>query len=462
MALINPSNLYSGGQGILDSNRYVNFIANQEAKKNAIEEASTQYFAKLPEKLNTAGLRQQDLNDPETGRGINKDIEEWENYWMRNKELIKKGGLPQQEYMAKYRQILGNIDKAKNRAKLELEIGKSKFEGKFSPRERDVPVLTAIGYSIYDPRSYKKDGVTDYGFQDLSSAVGTMQPKDLLTFKKAAIGANKPEYDEAAGSIRMGDSGKILVTKKYKPETIKSIGEQAAALAATSGKAQNYFEDLMAIPEEVEKATKALQQFVGPNELPDTPAKMAKGIMMAEALAYKVEEEEKDVEAERRFKKQMQDDRLAAALKRLKISESGKNARVKALKEGVEVDDVLRKAKGYAMEVDFGPFAPKQTIIPLDSLDEIEKQDILGKKNPNTDQYEIIPFTAGGKQYLKLDGDKVIGQNSVVSPDRVLNNTYNRTKGTLKAEYKKEVVLPGQTNATQKSNTLNATNRRKP
>lgn len=462
MALINPSNLYSGGQGILDSNRYVNFIANHEAKKQAQEEASTQYFAKLPEKLNLAGVRKQDLLDPETGRGITKEIEDWQTEWMRNKELIKKGGLPQQQYMAKFQQIANNIQKSKDRAKFELELGKSKFEGKFSPRQKDMGIITAIGKSIYDPNSYKPDGVSEYGFQDLSAAVGTMQPKDLLTFKKAAIGANKPEYDAAAGGIRMGDSGKILVTKRYKPETIKSIGEQAAALASTSGKAQNYFEDLMEIPEEVEKATKALQQFVGPNELPDTPAKMAKGIMMAEALAYKAEEEEKDVEAERRFRKQMQDERLAAALRNLKLREAGKNARLKTMMEGEEIDDVLGKAKAMASNVPAGIFGEEMTIIPLDNMDEIEKQDMLGKKD-RYGNYEMKPFTAGNSTYLKLDSNgNVLAENGVISQQRVLNNTFNRTKGLKKSLYKKEVVLPGQTNATKKANTLNATNRRKP
>lgn len=438
MALINPSNLYSGGQGVLDS-RYTNFIIQQEAKKRAQDEAATQYFTKLPEKINTAGVREQDKIDPVTGSGILKDIADWQSMWMRDKDNIKRGGLPQQQYMSKFQDILSKIDKSKSRAKLELELGKAKFENKFSPRQKDFPILEKIGRSIYDPASYKDDGVSEYGLQDFSAAVGVMTPKDLMAFKRATFGQFKPEYDETEGSVRMGDSGKILVTKKYKPESIRSIGEQAAALTKADGKAQNYYEDLMTMPEEVEKATAALKRFVGPNELPDTPEKMAKGLMMAEALGYKVEEEEKDVEADRRFRKKMQDERLAAQLKRLRISEAGKNARVKALMGGVEVDDVLGKAKAMAKTIKPMFSDAEFTVIPLNSLDEIEKQDILGKKD-NYGSYEISPYMAEGESYLIMDADgNIKGQNAVISPERVLNNTYNRTKGKLKAEYKKEI-----------------------
>ena len=157
------------------------------------------------------------MYDPNTGQGILKDIEEWKKQWNANPEAVKRGGLGQQAYMAMYQQILNRINQSKQRAKTELELGKAKFEGKFSPRTSDLPVLEKIGKSIYDPTSYKEDGVSEYGIQDLSSAVGQYTPKDQMAFEKAAIGQYKPEYDPASKAIQMDDSGKILLTKNINP-----------------------------------------------------------------------------------------------------------------------------------------------------------------------------------------------------------------------------------------------------
>ena len=458
MALVNPANLYSGGQGILRDD-YVNFIANQEAKKRAREDALNQYFTKLSEKLNTAGVRQQDLYDPNTGQGILKDIEEWKKQWNANPEAVKRGGLGQQAYMAMYQQILNRINQSKQRAKTELELGKAKFEGKFSPRTSDLPVLEKIGKSIYDPTSYKEDGVSEYGIQDLSSAVGQYTPKDQMAFEKAAIGQYKPEYDPASKAIQMDDSGKILLTKKYKPEHILQIGQQAANLVKGDKKARYYYEDMLEVPDAVKTASDALSKVAGTKVIPQTPEEMAAGLTMAKLANVEVKEEEKDVAAANRFKKQLQDERIAAALKRTKLVEAGKNARVKAMLGGVEIEDVISNAAKKGVKY---PWEGKGevTLVPLRKLDPLEVEDILGKKTEYG--YPIKPFNSAGEDYIVInENGEVETPEGVINPDRVKNNTYNRTKGILKATYKKEVKNPEGTGAKPATNLLNATKRRK-
>ena len=61
MALINPSNLYSEGQVNLDSTPYLRMQQQQQAKKQAREDALYKYFSELPTKINSAGMRVQDI-----------------------------------------------------------------------------------------------------------------------------------------------------------------------------------------------------------------------------------------------------------------------------------------------------------------------------------------------------------------------------------------------------------------
>lgn len=124
---------------------------------------------------------------------------------------------------------------------------------------------------------------------------------------------------------------------------------------------------------------------------------------------------------------------------------------------GVEVDDVLAKAETNAIPFDIElpivgeinkvlPDGSKiESVIPLSKVDAVELEDILGKK----DKYNQTPIQGfrnknTGKEFiLKGQNGKYYGEGmQEISPERVLNSTYNRTKGELKATYKKEIKKP--------------------
>ena len=92
MALINNPDVYTGGNVVFDNSIGLDLAAQLQAKKAAKDEALNQYFNDLPNKINTAGVRKQDLDDPKYG-GINREIEAWRTNWLQNKDAIKKGGL---------------------------------------------------------------------------------------------------------------------------------------------------------------------------------------------------------------------------------------------------------------------------------------------------------------------------------------------------------------------------------
>ncbi len=59
MATVNPNNLYSGGQVVLDSTPYRIDYQRQQAKRAAADEALDKYFQNLPNTINDKGLRDQ-------------------------------------------------------------------------------------------------------------------------------------------------------------------------------------------------------------------------------------------------------------------------------------------------------------------------------------------------------------------------------------------------------------------
>ena len=454
MAIINPANLYGGGQGILRDD-FVNFAANQKAKRRAIDEASNQYFTKIVEGINTAGVR--DVDQPY----INQRLAGLQSKWLSNKDLIKKGGLPQQDFLKEISSIRQDIDRSKGRGELLLTIGKAQFDGKFKPREKDLPILQKIGLPINDPNSKREDGVTEYGLGDLSASAKPWTSRDEMQLAKTAIGNFKPTYDPSTPEVDMGSSGQVIVTERFKPEEIKAIGESAARLIKGNNSAESYYEDLLENPDSVKRATEALQKVYGAN-LPDgsplvanDATKMAQGLMLDKAFSTIVQRPVVNKEEERKFKEKLQGQRLDAAMRRLKVSESGKAARLNKMMEGLQVDDVVGTAK--ARGIDFNmPGKGNVKLVPLEKLDPIEVEDILGKPN-KYGEYPIAPYKSPqGNQFIIINpNNQVETESGVIDQNRVLNNTFIRTKGFLKAKYKKEVKTP------EAASSLNATQRKR-
>lgn len=236
MAVQLPQGLYSHYTNVFDTTPLMqaNLQRKQhlEAKKQAKEEALNQYFNELPNKLNTAGVRQQDLYDPKYG-GITKEIEDWSTQWKLNADAIKRGGVAQQEHMARYNNILRKIDQAKQRAKFELELGKARFEGKYNPDDDDFNVLQNVGKSIYDPTSYKDDGVSEYGWQDLSPSTPDLDIEteskayDLLTKNLTPI-----EKDDYSRRVFDKERGEIIIprVKEYTTQQKKFAADAAVGM----------------------------------------------------------------------------------------------------------------------------------------------------------------------------------------------------------------------------------------
>lgn len=415
MALNNPSTLYSNENVLFDNKPYVDAYLRREAKKKAVDDAANNFFSRLPDKINAAGVRQQDLINPENpNQGIMPEIQGLRKFWQENKYEIKKGGAAQQEYMNLNQRVLRKIDQSKQRAKTSLDIGKAKFEGKFSPRENDLPVIEKINASIYSPSGYKEDGVTEYGVQDLSPSIPRFDASKQKQFASVAFGTAKPVYDESGARVD-NVTGEVFIPKKYDEQSVKTIAENAAKAVQGDLSAKYHYEDLLEDPTFVANANKVFQQAYGANEVVDTPEKAAAADYLMKAQASAGEEKVKDVNYAQKLKMQMQDRGFNNALAKLKKSDEYIRGRMQkqqeyrlAIKYGVENEWLEKNYK--ALEDNTG-----ETIV-------------MTKPNGSKVEAKVMKVSSPFRKLLSVDG---------IEPDQVVKLPNGDVQGYFYQRYSK-------------------------
>lgn len=355
MPLVNSPHLYTGGNERFNSNPTVNMYSQLLARKAAKDEALNQYFTNLEKNINTAGVRNQDLTGPQGG--INDDIAAWRNNWLSKKEDIKKGGMAQQQHMAQFQDILRRIGQSKGRAKTELEVGKAKFEGKYDPDEDDIRVLDVIGRSIYDKSSYKEDGVTEYGWGDLSPSIPDFDAARQNKFWTSVSKDMKPSKAFDFNSMRKDRvTGKAIVpfTEALNDEQIKNIAENAGEIVryakpgdpkSESTSALRYYKRILNDPESDtwKELNAAYQSVYGQNDIVSTPEQAAKAdaILKARAIGKKGEQVMTD-----------QDAAYAMWLRKQRVSDALIRGRQKATESEVNniyrrINDEVTRLKNY-------------------------------------------------------------------------------------------------------------------
>jgi len=454
MALINPSNLYSGGTAVLDSTPYLRMALQQRARKQAMEDAMYQHYSELPNKINTAGVRYQDL-DNEYG-GINQDLNKARDYWIQNKAAIMKGGVEQQNYNKMLQGVSQAADQSKQAAKMQLQIGQSFFSGKHKPRGKDLEISNAIDQPIQSPHHYKNADIRQpYEITDFSVGAPNYDSNKQKQYDAAVIGKIKPQklLHQEEDPVTL----KVRNTYGYQPEHIAQAAQNAAQIVDDDQTLYNHFEGLMDNPEYIKTASEALSKIKGQPVIVQTPQELAAGLKAAELSAATEKADETNLAAINAFKADQQAKRLAAALKKQREAEAGKNARTKALVEGVQVTDVLGKAELNAKPTDVPlDLALKgvTTLIPVDAMDEREQTDIFGKADKYGER-PIKPIVIDGKNYIAKTGEGKYkaaptegGDLSTIDPDAVITSTWLREKDLKKSIQSGKVKEPSKVKGT--------------
>lgn len=442
--LINPSNLYSGGNVKFDSSPYLRMAMQQRAKRQALDEASAQYFNKLPEKLNTAGVRDVDMQDPNGNGGIQNDIDKWTGNWAMNKGSILRGGLAQQQHMADFERIRQKIQASKDRAKTELEIGKEALKPNgWKPREEDHPVIDALSKSIYDRSSKKSDGVSEYGLNDLSlSAAPFTSQLELQHNKSIENGVVPDKIPEDKGTFDPVTK-KVTYNYGYTPEKVTQLAQNAIKDVTSNRTLKYHYEDMLHDPQLVEVASKALQHDYdskhtdGLKVIADTPEEMAAGLTIAKYKDAKIPKTFTDQKSIDEYKSAEWNRRNAITnaqrVRAAALHSSRADARLNKMMQGQEVsgyplDDVVKdlavdapiqdadgKSMGtqkrvYKKDIPVGEFEIYNTKeSPVHGYKEYKVDDKTGKSEQIGDEYFLPTTDANGHKQLVGEGGKIIG-----------------------------------------------------
>jgi hypothetical protein len=222
MAINQNINPYIVGNVVADNRPFLQFYQQQLAQRQAKESALDNYFRDLGKNITPAGMRNQDVE------GLTKRTNEWRQFYAQNKDNIndprKDGGKAYTEYMSRYQDQLGYIDKSKNRLKTTDELGKLRLDPNRSyilDDESLMPKFKAHDLSLDDPNS------KDLNIMEIATPPKPWDMKDQVAH--SAYLTHGLEVDKIPGKTQNigGFKTSTPITKQYSDQNLKLIGDKS-------------------------------------------------------------------------------------------------------------------------------------------------------------------------------------------------------------------------------------------
>jgi hypothetical protein len=264
MALQNPSNLYSGGQGVFDSRPVLMFQANLMAKKQAKEDALNKLYQDLPTSINSAGMQTKDLHILD---GIKDQIGE---YWKNNKQSIinPKDSRAQTEYQGLINQAHRVIQVSKNggdKLKIAAEVLKDPKKAARTPKV----VLDKIALAqlpVNDP-NYRELEEDDFVFN--------AEPYDETKVFKKYFGDIKMSDSETKVTIDpITKTRKVTTTSGLTDDDKGVIYNRAKTLYDTDPSVEEYVEKTLSNPIKFNELNTIFKEAYKKDINPNDPAEL--------------------------------------------------------------------------------------------------------------------------------------------------------------------------------------------
>lgn len=480
MALINPSNLYSEGQVNLDSTPYIRMYQQQQAKKQAREDALYKYYSELPNKINSAGMRVQDIDG--TQGGFNKKIGAIRSFWDANKKDILRGGKAAQVYQGLIQDANQYADQSKKTGQFQLKFGQDFFQGKHKPRQRDLEIIASIDKPIDDVSHYKDSDIKmPYTYNDFSIAAPDFDANRQIAFDKSILGKAEPQILQGEQPRYDANTYEVIYNKKYRPEDIYAAAQKAAGDLQGNLSAMNFYEDALGDEDQVRKASEALSKLTGTQVIAETPEQMAAGLKAAQFMNYSQEVRKKDKDAVMDRQEADRWARMRQTHEWQKARDSEQQGYRVALKYGLGNKWLDEKFKNWTENptetlVRVSPDGKRETIKVLGTAEKLKKIFTAQDFEPDV----IIQYENGdiaGTVYqrdanyniVKQDGKSIIDER--ITPIRLTKEQakiyYGQsiTSGKDLTEelspQEKQVLSETKSGSSKKGFTLNATQRRK-
>jgi len=418
--LVNPRNLYSGGQGLFDSSPYRAAYERNQRLKAAKEEALNKYFTELPNKINSAGVR--DAERPV----IDRKLLDIKKFGIENKDAIAKGGAARFNYEKEIQGLSNLIDESKQLGKSDLQFGKAYWnkdmahvfdDPEFMEKKRrnDLPIGDPEHQSFnFSEAPPLRPFDVDKNKKVLNVSIKPDETKPLVTKDPS-----DPLYDIVTqvpvfGEQKLNALRSDALMKVDNDPSFKAFINKASQSAETKALLQKTFKEVF--KEDLNDDYDAAAAFQYLQLVP--PPQKVKRVIDAGAM-NKARGEEWDRRNRLTFRQSMQ---KIAANKQGGISED----------TGYLSDEVASEV-GEDMETTFGGEKRVRRVIFVDKVDP-DRLDIIRGRDLNKKQIGVKPIpmkTPDGKirfgYYQDLETGDWEGENGqVISRERVKDAYVNK------------------------------------
>jgi len=278
---INPA-AYSGGTFIVHPPNYSAYYMRAMMHQQAKQQALSQYYDKLQNNINPAGVRSQDLD------GWNQKADAWQQFGIEHRDALINprldGGRSMAKFQAMHRDLLGDVAKSKQAAQHELALQKVYSNPNTAARatKQDLNVAHSISASIYDPQHYKEDGVTPH---DISEFSFNAPPYDINKQKSVAgmlTRGLKPTktYGKASGVDPQTRLTVVPFTEKHSTSNLQTIAERMGQVYDSDKSVQGHYDNDVIDPNRFDQLNKAYKSVYPNDDIGNDPRKHA----MADAI----------------------------------------------------------------------------------------------------------------------------------------------------------------------------------
>jgi hypothetical protein len=375
-------------------------------------------------------------------QGLDEGLAKAQQYWMANKDKIRKGNTPEAfNYEQIYRELGTGVNNSKNDAKSDLFLGKDRFEGKNSHIWDDPDFLESHRLHTL-PVWDKNHKSIDLGTVTLPTAPFDQEQQDKMwaSVTKGVTPGKKYDYSK---QYKNPQTGQVIVpfAKTFDPEQVEKIADQASSLIKDNKSARAYYNKMLNNPEraaidELQKAYNTVYKG-----MVDTPEKAAAADAIIRAKVPQEVGEEQELNYQQRI-----NDRPV----RVSVHTGGSGSGT----DQSNINDLYSRIRDAAKNAKDNPRperfwnrgsvlnkGAKVAEMPLDQSNLIV--DFINKSYPNKGANDM-PFKAGDLFVVADDNDALIIYDSDKNKLGVLPVVGTNIKVQPSVKEKKQVVSQGE------------------
>jgi hypothetical protein len=248
-------------------------MMHQQAKQQAL----SQYYDKLQNNINPAGVRSQDLD------GWNQKADAWQQFGIEHRDALVNprldGGRAMNQFQAMHRDLLSDTQKSKQAAGKELALQKIYSNPNAASRatKQDLNLAHSISSSIYDPQHYKADGVTPYDLTDFSFNAPPYDINKQRAVSSIITRGLKPDrtYGRAGGVDPQTRLTVVPFQEKHSNQNLQTISERMGQVYDSDKSVQGHYDNEILDPQRFDQLNQAYKSVYPNDDIGDDPRKHA-------------------------------------------------------------------------------------------------------------------------------------------------------------------------------------------